>query len=38
MKPTLRTVRKQNQIPGERKDRTINDFPKAAAVAQALKI
>ena len=30
---TLRTVRKQNQIPGERKERIINGFPKATAVA-----
>src|ERR687894_2927731 len=34
---TLRVVRKQSQIPGERKERTINDFPKAAAVGQILK-
>ena len=34
---TLRTVRKQSQIPGERKEKTINDFPKAAAVGQILK-
>jgi Protein of unknown function (DUF2795) len=29
---TLRAVRKQSQIPGERKEKTVNDFPKAAAV------
>src|SRR5919197_1391931 len=34
---TLRAVRKQSQIPGERKEKTINDFPKAAAVGQILK-
>ena len=34
---TLRTVRKQNQIPGERKEKTINDFPKAAALGRILK-
>lgn len=34
---TLRAVRKQNQIPGQRKEKTINDFPKAAAVGQILK-
>jgi hypothetical protein len=34
---TLRVVRKQSQIPGERKERTINDFPKAAALGQILK-
>jgi hypothetical protein len=34
---TLRAVRKQSQIPGQRKEKTINDFPKAAAVGQILK-
>ncbi len=34
---TLRAVRKQSQIPGERREKTINDFPKAAAVGQILK-
>ncbi len=34
---TLRAVRKQSQIPSERKEKTINDFPKAAAVGQVLK-
>jgi hypothetical protein len=34
---TLRAVRKQSRIPGERKEKTINDFPKAAAVGQILK-
>jgi hypothetical protein len=34
---TLRAVRKQSQIPGEWKEKTINDFPKAASVGQILK-
>jgi hypothetical protein len=34
---TLRAVRKQSQIPGQRKEKTINDFPKAAAVGHILK-
>ena len=34
---TLRAVRRQSQISGERKEKTINDFPKAAAVGQILK-
>ena len=34
---TLRAVRKQSQIPGELREKTINDFPKAAAVGQILK-
>jgi Protein of unknown function (DUF2795) len=35
---TLRTVRKQSQIHGVgRKEKTINDFPKAAALGQILK-
>ncbi|MDQ3969582.1 MAG: DUF2795 domain-containing protein [Thermoproteota archaeon] len=34
---TLRAVRKQSQIPGERKEKTINDFPKAAVVGRILK-
>jgi hypothetical protein len=34
---TLRAVRKQSQILGARKEKTINDFPKAAAVGQILK-
>ena len=33
----LRAIRKQNKIPSERKENTINDFPKAAAVGQILK-
>ncbi len=34
---TLQVVRKQSQIPGERKEKTINDFPGTAAIAQTLK-
>ena len=34
---TLRAVRKQSQIPGEWKEKTINDFPKAAALGRILK-
>jgi Protein of unknown function (DUF2795) len=34
---TLRAVRKQSQIPGERKEKTINDFPKAGSIGQILK-
>ncbi len=34
---TLRAVRRQSQILGEGKEKTINDFPKAAAVGQILK-
>jgi hypothetical protein len=34
---TLRAVRRQSQIPGERKEKTINDFPKAAVVGRILK-
>lgn len=34
---TLRAVRNQSRVPGERKEKTINDFPKAAAIGQILK-
>jgi hypothetical protein len=34
---TLRAIRKQTKIPGEHKENTINDFPKAAAVGQILE-
>jgi hypothetical protein len=34
---TLRVIRKQNRIPGQRRDKVINDFPNAAAIAQILK-
>jgi hypothetical protein len=34
---TLRAVRKQSQIPGEGKEKTINDFPKAAVLGRILK-
>lgn len=34
---TLRAIRRQSQVPGEHKEKTINDFPKAAALGQILK-
>jgi hypothetical protein len=34
---TLRTIRKQEQIDGQTRTKTINDFPYAAAIAQVLK-
>lgn len=34
---TLRVIRKQDQIAGEARNKTINDFPYAATIAQALK-
>jgi predicted SPOUT superfamily RNA methylase MTH1 len=34
---TLRTIRKQAQIDGETRTKTINDFPYTAAIAQVLK-
>jgi Protein of unknown function (DUF2795) len=34
---TLRIIRKQDQIPGEGRSKTINDMPSAAALAQLLK-
>jgi Protein of unknown function (DUF2795) len=34
---TLRTIRKQDQIPGEGRGKTINDLPNTAALAQVLK-
>jgi hypothetical protein len=34
---TLRTLRKQSQISGEGRDKTITDIPKAAAIGQVLK-
>jgi hypothetical protein len=34
---TLRTVRKQEQINGQTRTKTINDFGYAAAIAQVLK-
>jgi hypothetical protein len=34
---TLRAIRKQSKVRGERKEKTINDFPKAAAIGQILK-
>ena len=34
---TLRIIRKQEQIDGETRTKTINDFPYTAAIAQVLK-
>jgi hypothetical protein len=34
---TLRIIRKQEQIDGETRNKTINDFPSTAAIAQVLK-
>lgn len=34
---TLRALRKQDNIPGSRREKTVSDFPKAAALAQILK-
>ena len=34
---TLRAVRKQSQISGERKEKTVNDFPRTAAIGHLLK-
>src|ERR671930_2532810 len=34
---TLRAIRKQEQITGETRGKTINDFPYTAAIAQVLK-
>ena len=34
---TLRTVRKQDKVPGQSRSKTINDFPYAVAIAQVLK-
>jgi hypothetical protein len=34
---TLRTIRKQDHIPGEGREKTINDLPNTAALAQVLK-
>ena len=33
---TRRAIRKQDRISGERREKTINDFPYTAAIAQAL--
>ena len=34
---TLRAIRKQNRIKGEARNKTINDFPYVAEIAQVLK-
>ena len=33
---TQRMTEKQNQVAGERREREVSDFPRAAAVGQAL--
>jgi Protein of unknown function (DUF2795) len=34
---TLRTVRKQDKVPGQSRSKTINDFPYAAVIGRTLK-
>ena len=34
---TLRTVRKQDKVPGQSRSKTINDFPYAATIGRTLK-
>src|SRR5919201_1192117 len=34
---TQRTLRRQDRVEGERRDKTVSDFPKAAALGQVLK-
>jgi hypothetical protein len=34
---TQRTLRKQDNVQGEQRDRTVSDFPQAAALGQVLK-
>ena len=34
---TQRIAREQNQVSGERRDKEVTDFPRAAALGQALK-
>jgi len=34
---TRNTVERQERVPGEQRDKTVTDFPQAAAVAQVLK-
>ena len=34
---TQRTLRRQDQVQGEQRDKTVSDFPQAAALAQVLK-
>jgi hypothetical protein len=34
---TQRALRKQDSVEGERRDRTVSDFPQAAALGQVLK-
>jgi glycerol dehydrogenase-like iron-containing ADH family enzyme len=34
---TQRTLRRQDQVQGEQREKTVSDFPQAAALAQVLK-
>ncbi|HJS67979.1 MAG TPA: DUF2795 domain-containing protein [Nitrososphaera sp.] len=34
---TLRALRKQDRVEGEQRDKTVSDFPQAAALGQVLK-
>ena len=34
---TQRIAKEQNQVSGERRDKEVTDFPRAAAIGQALK-
>jgi uncharacterized protein DUF2795 len=34
---TLRALRKQDRVEGEQRDKTVSDFPQAAALGQILK-
>ena len=34
---TQRTLRKQDRVEGEQRDKTVSDFPQAAALGQVLK-
>jgi hypothetical protein len=34
---TQRTLRKQDRVAGEQRDKTVSDFPSAAALGQVLK-
>lgn len=34
---TQRTLRRQDRVQGEQRDKTVSDFPQAAAVGQVLK-
>lgn len=34
---TLEAIKEQGHIPGEKREKTVTDFPKAAAIGQILK-